>query len=228
MNVSPISNHDLSFSLEWVRPPQQGRAQRTLNRILDATEELLEHKTFDEISVHSIVQPAKSSVGAFYTRFSDKDALLQALHERYTLEATTTAARALQPANWDGQSARTILGAFVGFMVGHFDERRGLRRALVLKSVVDERVHARANALASHTTAHIAALLATRQEEISHPDPASASSFLHQMIFAVLDNCLLHGPKKISAPERARLQIELNRACCSYLGLPPEDDALPI
>ena len=69
--------------LEWVTPPQQVRTHATLGKLLDAAESLLDEKSWSEISVAEIAAKADSSVGAFYRRFSDKDALLHSIHERF-------------------------------------------------------------------------------------------------------------------------------------------------
>lgn len=45
--------------------PQQSRSQRTMNRILDAAEALLEEKSFQELTINDIVQKAGCSVGPF-------------------------------------------------------------------------------------------------------------------------------------------------------------------
>ena len=65
-----------AHELRWIRPPQQARSQETLGRILDAAEALVAEKGFDDTPISEIVQRAGSSVGAFYTRFPAKDALL--------------------------------------------------------------------------------------------------------------------------------------------------------
>src|SRR5688572_27091468 len=66
-----------------LRPPKQARSQRTLERLLVAAEALLAERAWDEIGVAELSKAAGTSVGAFYTRFADKDALLDLLAERY-------------------------------------------------------------------------------------------------------------------------------------------------
>ncbi len=66
-----------------VQQPVQERSLQTMNRILDATSQLLEQKLFEEISIAEIVELAGCSVGAFYGRFKDKDSLLKALDARH-------------------------------------------------------------------------------------------------------------------------------------------------
>ena len=86
--------------IQWIHPPRQARSQQTLDRLLDAAEELLVTGGFDEITVPEIVERAKSSVGAFYARFKDKDGLLHALHQRTCDDAYAAMEKGLDPADW--------------------------------------------------------------------------------------------------------------------------------
>ncbi|NNL66054.1 MAG: helix-turn-helix transcriptional regulator, partial [Myxococcales bacterium] len=90
--------------LRWVREPRQSRSRETLDRILDAAEALVAEKGFEDATVAEIVRRGGSSVGAFYTRFRDKDGLLYALYERYMEQAILTADDALDPQRWEGAS----------------------------------------------------------------------------------------------------------------------------
>src|SRR2546428_9674690 len=92
----------LAAELKWVRPPQQDRSRRPLDRLLDATAALLTKQPFEAVSVNDIVQRARSSIGSFYARFADKDSLLRYLQERLYSEARATIEQALEPALWEG------------------------------------------------------------------------------------------------------------------------------
>ena len=62
-------------------------------------------KGFEDTPVSEIVPRASSSVGAFYARFDDKDALLHALAVRFVDQAMATADAALDPTRWEGAQA---------------------------------------------------------------------------------------------------------------------------
>lgn len=115
-----------------VRPPQQERSKRTLERILRATERLLEKRAYEEISVQAIVRGARTSVGAFYTRFPDKAALLTALYDRYAagVEEHIEAWRADRPDPDPGLAGAARWVA--EYLVDSFRGRRNLLRALAL------------------------------------------------------------------------------------------------
>ena len=119
--------------LRWVTPPQQVRSQETLDRILASAEELVAEKGFDDASIAEIVRRAGSSVGAFYSRFEDKHALLHALSGRFVEQAMATADEALDPTRWQGASISEILHAVVRFLVSIYREQSGLMRATSLR-----------------------------------------------------------------------------------------------
>src|SRR5687768_6072455 len=109
--------------LEWVRPPRQERSQKTLERILDAAELLFGKKGYERTSVAEICAAAGSSVGAFYARFPDKQALLHQMHERFCEQAIATAEAVLEPSRWRGVATTEFLRASLGFLVAIFRER---------------------------------------------------------------------------------------------------------
>ena len=69
--------------LRSVTAPKQARSAATLQRLLDAAEDLIAEKGLRDVSIPDIVARAGSSVGGFYARFKDKDELLRALEERF-------------------------------------------------------------------------------------------------------------------------------------------------
>jgi AcrR family transcriptional regulator len=66
-----------------VTPPSQRRSRETLERILAATEGLLDGRAFSEISVLEICTTADVSASSFYARFDSKERLLALLHQRH-------------------------------------------------------------------------------------------------------------------------------------------------
>ncbi|MGH0030415.1 MAG: TetR/AcrR family transcriptional regulator [Myxococcota bacterium] len=211
--------------LRWIRPPQQARSQETLDRILDAAERLVTEKGFEDTPVSEVVQRAGSSVGAFYTRFEDKDALLHALYDRYYEQALATADHALDPQRWDGAPVDAIVPTVVGFLVEIYREQGGLIRAFVSRTQKDPTFRARREQLYHHVSERLAGLLLARQAEIHHPHPDRAAAFGLSLVFSTLDSVLLFGEMRsgafvLSDEEFAR---ELSRAYLAYLGIPRKD-----
>ena len=119
-------------TLSAVYPPRQQRSQQTLDRILDATERLLLEREFDRLSIQEIVSASRTSVGSFYKRFRDKQALLSGLYDRYDagLPDWVEAWRARQ-----GEPPTDLVRAaawVTRYLIDTFQSRRHLLRALAL------------------------------------------------------------------------------------------------
>jgi len=207
--------------LRWVRPPQQARSQETLHRILDAAEALVSEKSFEDTPVAEVVSRAGSSVGAFYSRFHDKDGLLHALYDRYLAEATATADEALDPARWEGAGIQQILHAVTRFLTEIYRERCGLIRAFVVRNHNDAECRARQERLSHYVSDRLSALLLARRDEISHRDPVRAAAFGLTLVVSTLESVILFGELRsgVLALSDEELAAELTTAYLAYLGI---------
>jgi len=207
--------------LRWVRQPQQARSQETLHRILDAAEELVAEKGFEDAPVSEIVRRANSSVGAFYARFEDKNGLLRALSQRFVEQAMATADAALDPARWEGATIPQILHAVVRFLVSTYRERAGLIRAFVIRNQTDLEFRARQDRISLYVKSRVCDLLLARAAEIHHPDAELAVRFGINLVFNTLEDVVLFGELRPSALALSddEFAAELTRAYLAYLGV---------
>lgn len=207
-----------------VRPALQARSRRTLERILAATERLLQERSFEEIGVQEIVRSARTSVGSFYARFEDKSALLCALYERYDAELDLRIAgwRSRRPAPEPGLSGACRWVA--EYLVESFGSRRNLLRALALH--VRQRpevagVETSRRRAEQHAFLH-EALLAQRAS-IRDADPERA---VRTAVFLAASSCRERvlfddAPHaRASRLSRGRLVSELTRMLAGYLLCP--------
>ena len=65
------------------RDPQQSRSRKTLERIINAAEVLLDGRDFANFSKHELCVAADVTWNSFSARFEAKKALLFKLHERH-------------------------------------------------------------------------------------------------------------------------------------------------
>jgi AcrR family transcriptional regulator len=120
-----------------VRPPKQARSQRTLERLLAAAEQRLADRPWSEIGVAELCVDADTSVGAFYARFADKDALLDLLAERYRADMARFAEQLAAAVRAAPQRDREqALRNFVRSLVKAHRTRRALLRALALRAML--------------------------------------------------------------------------------------------
>ena len=204
-------------TLQWVRPPHQARTRATLNRLLDAAEELLSEKGFDEMAIVEIARRAETSVGGFYRRFHDKDGLLHALHERFCEDARATADETFDPEKWIGASLADVLLQVTGFLVRIHRDREGLFRAFLVRGVNDSAVRERTDKLFQYIADRFRVLLHERDDEISHPEPDTAADIGLRAVLGALDVMIQLRPGALRVDEE-RLTAELSRVLVNYLG----------
>ncbi len=207
--------------IQWVRPAQQARSQKTLERLLDSAEALLTDKGFDDITVAEIAARAGFSVGAVYSRFRDKKSVLRSVQDRFIGEANLTIDVALDPARWRDASIEEIVGELIRFLVELVRERRGVLRELLTCARSDPSMAERKDRLVAHVGKHLLSLVLGDAERIGHPDPSMAIRFGLRIILATLEQAILFnetGTYGIPSSDE-RLADELTRAFLGYLDL---------
>lgn len=218
---TPTPAENLSSSLEWVRPPQQARSRATLDRLLDAAESMLGEKSWEECSVTEIARRAGSSVGAFYSRFPDKDGLLHALHERFISEAFATVDAALHPTRWEGATIGLIMKATVSFSIEIYQQRAGLIRAFLIRASSDPVFRERTLQLRRRLTDRLRALILARRKELLHPAPAIAAEFTTRLVHGVLQAQVFLGDDADGGSRLTddQLKTELIYSALAYMGV---------
>lgn len=207
----------------WVRPPQQERSQKSLERILDAAEEVIEELGFERATVAEIVRRAKSSVGVFYARFRDKDALLGCLHQRSLRQSAMLTDAVLDPERWQGASVAKILSESIPYLVHVFRQKAGLFRVFIERAGKDEKFAQAALVLHEYMSKRLSVLLLARRDEIRHPDPELAVDFGLRLVLDKLGHITFF--REVEGPSaeavEAELGRELARVFICYLGVEP-------
>lgn len=207
--------------LQWVRTPQQARSHDTLARLLDAAEAMLEEAPWDQCTVAALVARARSSIGAFYARFPDKDSLLQHLHQRRSTEAVHTADAVLSRERWAGVPIEPLLTAVVAFVAQDYVDHAGLHREVVRRNSTDARFRERSAHVTGHVVRSMALLLEERRHEIDVDDTLRAADMLHRLLFSVLDRNVqfVDRPPGPVALSQEQLVQAIVRAMLGYLGV---------
>jgi AcrR family transcriptional regulator len=204
------------------RPPQQTRSQATLDRILDAAENVLEEKSFGEATLAEIMERAGVTVGAFYRRFPDKDALLHLLDNRFFAELHELAKASLSDAKWHGAMIPEIVYGFTEIAVQLYRERRGLLRSLFLRARTDPVIMQSAREVNAHYIDRLRALLLARGDQLRHPAPERAVELGFMILVGALRETVLFGevwPNATTVVDSG-LSKELARSYLAYLGAP--------
>lgn len=208
-------------SYQPVQQPRQERSRATMTQILDAAAQILETKSFDELTVAEVVEAAGTSVGAFYGRFRDKDGLLQALDERFFDEFEARFHALLATPGWGEQPLARLVQDAVAFIVTTYSHDQGVLRSLNLKGRLhgDSRFRQREQRAWNELFPRLQAILLARRAEITHPNPDLATRLGFQQMFFAARELLLWEPVRAGQSYPAdELTRELTQAFLAYLG----------
>jgi AcrR family transcriptional regulator len=205
---------------EWVRAPRQARSQATLERFVEGTRQLLEERSFEEITVADIVSKAERTVGSFYARFEDKYAVLHVLVDRLDERIKALVNAFCEPARWDGSPVADFVGQAVSLNVLAYRRSNALYRAALTAAATDERFRARRIESLRYCAEQHKAFLSTRADELACHDVSRASDLMYEVVTAMLDHELLFGRFTTTTPSSdVELVAELTEQCLAVLGV---------
>ncbi len=174
-----------------LRIPRQARSRETLRRILDAFEEALKDKTFEEVTVGELCERAECSVGTFYGRVESKDALLEHLRRRVYGEVEERLGELFDPQRGAATDLESVISEQLEVLLDFHLLRRGVIRAVVIQA-------RRHPAFAEQTQLFNATVLRLvreswlqHREEITAPDPVFAAEQASIMIAGYLREAIV-------------------------------------
>src|SRR5690606_38751333 len=184
--------------------PVQARSRKTMNRILDAAELLLAESSIDRIGIAEITAKAGVAAGSFYTRFADKDDLLERLVERYLDDLHALADRAVPRIRAERQlEARVAM--VIDAVTGLFAQRRGAVRSGLMKIRHDPDYRNPALLREFQAFYDLAAdLIVGTGDDVRAPDPRAAGRFCMQIIASFCRDAILFEefPVQMTTPRR--------------------------
>jgi AcrR family transcriptional regulator len=181
-----------------------------LERIVQASLDILEREGPEALTVQSIVDRAGSSVGSFYARFRGKDDLLDYLGERVWREAAGRWDEALASRDWGELELAELAEGSARLLL---DMERS--RASYLKAL--DRVPGGRDggygAFRAHLLEGLEAILLTRRAEVDHLDPVFAVRVGLRAVLGVVDAL----DETAWQPPAERLVHECRELLVSYL-----------
>jgi AcrR family transcriptional regulator len=168
-------------TIEGLKPPRQDRSRDSLERILEASEQLLLLKGHQGMTVGEIISRAGVSRGTFCYRFRDKSALVHALQERIHSREEAEAHARVGAVDWDALSlpdaVRTLLeiehSAYSGYLRQH--------QAFSVFASVDPIVKARGYRYKRTMEEIEVQVLNRKAGEAGHEDPLLAARVLSRL-----------------------------------------------
>ena len=198
-------------------PPHQARARATLERILGATVGLLRSRPFEALTVAQIVDHANTSVGAFYKRFSSKEALLPVLLDWIHRQQFDAIESFVHDPRWRDVNLAGRIDAFVDGLVRSYQTDRYLMKALVARQYSADNTQSREQIESGERIlAYYDSWLLACRDEILHPVPEVAVSIGLTGLVTQAQTRLLFGARSIDLSDAAFIE-ELKRALLAYL-----------
>lgn len=198
-----------------------------MERFVQAARELLEERSFDEITVADIVQRAGRTVGSFYARFEDKDAVLELLLEQLDDRIRDLVRAFCDPVRWEGAPVAEFVAESVKLNVHAYRRATTLYRAALAAAARDDRFRQRRRATMQVGAEAQKRFLLARRDELRCADPARASDTVFEMIVATLDHELLYGRFTATSPATdGELIDDLIRRSLDLLGAAPAEEGV--
>ena len=205
---------------EALRPPQQSRSRKSLERVLVAGQKLLEEKGWDGFTVHEVSRRAKVSIGSIYARAPSKEALILAVYDRAVAEIRADNAAALtEDEAWDRMGTRELIVGAVREMGNQTLNHERILRVIMNRAPVDPVIRKRGDEQIRMLGKRWEDLLLRRRSEYRHPDPEVAIEVAFRMTFATIARRVAFG-SRFGAPHDVsdeQLFDEMGRAVAAYL-----------
>lgn len=204
-----------------VRPPLQSRSEQNLAKMVAACRALAEERgNLDDIVLSDVVAAAKTSIGAFYSRFKDKEAFLNYVLEVALADAEAVTLQSIDTdAVWRDGPAHTIVAQIVHLYITQFRQNRGLFRGSLRHYAVRD-PETNPMRMANRRIIGLAVpWLAARLEERTAKAADFEARAAIQFLVGTLSNVLLNDPGPLHLDDDA-IEPHLVRMMNRYLGVP--------
>jgi AcrR family transcriptional regulator len=211
-------------------PPRRKPAHETLEKILAAAEDQLREQELDSFTIQSVLHRTGLSVGAFYSRFPDKTALLRALQERVHGRIDPRILAELAALTGMTQSLEEAVDGGFGILMRHVLSERKLFRAFMMTSVFDPLMRQKGEQFNWVRKQAIAALIAPHRGEIGDPDPDLAIDTAYAIYSSTMRGRLVYYESAADAQFGVTddmLFRKLRRSLASFLRDSDEVDPAP-
>lgn len=202
-----------------VRPSRQARGQSTQTALLDAAEELFAEKGVEATTVAEIAERAGSSIGSLYHHFGDKETIQYALFDRFVNESEAVTLAAIAPERWDGATVGHILHAYIRLILRAHDKRPSFKKAGLAIADNHPELSDSYDTVRMTLDRGLSDLLLARRDQIGHPDPELACTFVIDQINTMLR--ARHQEKPLATRFATRTADEFlreaTRSVCRYL-----------
>lgn len=204
-----------------VHPTHQSRSRAKHDALITAGIRMLEDRDYRSLSIADLTAANGVSVGAFYARFSGKDAYFNALQRQVFADVAGEAATRFAPETWAGEPARAVVAAFVEFFVDLVRRHRGVIFAALQQEASQPTAWTPMRDSGAAIATPFTDVLLPKLTHIAPTSRAHRVRFAVQVLYGTLINAVLHDPGPVALSD-TRLAGEMQRVLASYLDLPKD------
>jgi AcrR family transcriptional regulator len=155
--------------IDGVIPANQARSREAQARLIKAGEQVFARKGYDEAHVTDIAGAAGCSIGSFYRRFRDKEALFRALHLQFAARTRENFDRFFAMPQWREAPTAEVIHVLVLNTARRIERHPGFFRALFQRTLAGAGQLYRPALLAAdeYSGRKLAAFLAGRGEGVA-------------------------------------------------------------
>jgi AcrR family transcriptional regulator len=219
--VPPVA---ASRAADWIRPAHQERSRQQRDRILKAGERVFAQHGYFDAHVSQIVAQAGCSIGSFYRRFKDKEALFFALQDDMYENAKIHIARFFDSPLCQSLPVTHIVFRLVDNAAREMQRIKGYYRALFEISLKGQDVWLNMRDLEVRQ-AEGARRLLERRGHVPGPAFLAETSLAIRAVNSMNISMLLHGPGPF-AFEDLEGRKALTRMLMRTMGVEPDEACL--
>ena len=205
-----------------IRTPVQRRSRDKFERIFTAAETLFATKGPQATSIQDIIELAGCSVGAFYQRFPDREALVTAVLERFEDTVNAEIGAFFGATILTRMPLSQMVEEVVSFVFHLYTQKGGLFHSLMCLLETSPAAREGKTCITTFAITQFGNLLMQRKAELAHPDPLLAANMTMRMLIGVLDtqHIFSDGTQKDVDLPLEIIQAEMMQSVKSYLGIP--------
>lgn len=210
--------------IDGVIPANQARSRAAQARLMAAGEQVFARLGYDAARVSDIAEQAQCSIGSFYRRFRDKEALFHALHTQFALRGVENIGVFFDKPEWRTAPVTKVLSTLMLNTARQIERNPGFFRALFQRSL-EGKGETYFPALAAADVEggrRLAAFLRARGAGRAD-DLEATCTFALQSVEAILLHRLLHVGYRGPITDPGLIE-QLTKLLTSYLNLPPQQD----
>ena len=206
---------------EWMLPARQHRSREQRDRLLKAGEQVFAKRGFADSHISEIVSGAKCSIGSFYRRFKDKEALFLALQEDMYQQSLRKIDRFFSNPACESKPLTVVFFRLLENTANEAMCIKGYYRALFELSLRGREVWDQMRELERYQAEQIEKLLIKRSINKRRAEFVPNVTLVIRMVTGAQISLILHGPDAFRR-SAARVHAEYTRVLMTSAGLTPD------